>query len=244
MKAWIYTFILAVSSLGVFSQSCPQKHFSAVFVASIDQTVDPTQLHHDDPELIFLKRIMRFQEEEIHYIFEDAIQFFNYSFGLDFSASQPDEQNVRVIENARMSPIIAGKDINHIATANNWIRNGNTHSTCYKVYDGGILVTFSADQTLYGKYGGDNGKPAGVNVVLVYGFYNIDACKQSPVIIHYRCGAPIRAEPVDGTFIANCYAYNRILGHGSVQGIGVFEPDIEEPEKYRVTIRNTITFEP
>ena len=242
MKVWIHIFIFAVSSLAVYSQSCPPKHFSAVFVASIDQTIDPTQLHQDDPELIFLKRVMRFQEEEIDYIFQDAIHFFNDSFGLDFSASQPSEQNVRFFENARMSPITLGKDINYIATANNWIRNGNSRSTCYKVYDGGIIVTFSGDQTLYGKYGGDDGKPAGVDVVLVYGFYNIDACKQSPVIIHYRCDTPVRAEPVDGAFIANCYAYNRILGHGRVQGIGIFEPDPEEPEKYRVTIQNTITF--
>ena len=243
MKVWIHIFIFAVSSLAVYSQSCPPKHFSAVFVTSIDQTIDdPSQFYLEDPELTFLKRVMRFQEEEIDHIFEDAIYFFNDTFGLDFSASQPNNQNTRFFENATMDPVIENKDINTIATANNWIRNGNTRSTCYKVYDGGIHVRFSGDQTLYGKYGGDNGKPAGVEVVLVYGFYNIDACKQSPVIIHYQCGTPSRPEPVDGTYITNCYAYNRVLGHGRIQGIAIFEPDPEEPEKTHITTRHVITF--
>ena len=47
-------------------------------------------------------------------------------------------------------------------TANNWIRKGDTHSTCYKMRDGGICVTFSGD------YGGADGKPAGVNELVVY----------------------------------------------------------------------------
>ena len=241
MKVWIILF--AVSSLIVSSQTCPSKHFSAVFLGSIDQTVDiQTELHHDDPELSFFREVMQFQDEEIHHIFEDAINFFNYTFGLDFSTATPNEQHEIVLENAKMTPFVLDENINYIATANNWIRNGNTRSKCYRIIDGGFLVTLLADTTLYGKYGGDEGNPAGPNQPMLYGFYSIDACDQSPVTIHYRCGAPIRAEPIDGTFITNCYTYNRVLGHGRAHGIGIFKLDQDDPEKFNVDIKYIFTF--
>ena len=58
-----------------------------------------------------------------------------------------------------MTPLTVGGDINYniIATANSWIRNSNSRSTCYRIHDEGLLV---ADQTPYGKYGGDEEKPA------------------------------------------------------------------------------------
>ena len=59
-------------------------------------------------------------------------------------------------------------------------------SICYHVHDGGFFTTLLSDQTLYGKYGGEKGKPAGPYQPIFHGFYNIDACEQSPVIIHYR----------------------------------------------------------
>ena len=240
MKVWILAF--AVSSLAVLSKTCPPKHFSAVFVTSIEQTVEDPQIHHDDPELIFFKKVLKF--DEVQHIFDDAMDFFNYTFGLDFSGSPPTEQYERFLDNARMHPYILRKDINNIATANNWIRNGNTRSQCYRIYDGGIIVEFSADTTLHGKYGGDEGKPAGPYEPLVYGFYSIDACRQSPVNIHYRCPTPIRAEPIDEIYASNCYTYNRVLGRGRAQGIGTIKPDRDEPDKFRVDIKNVISFRP
>ena len=55
---------------------------------------------------------------------------------------------------------------------------------------------FTGDQMLYGSYGGDEGKPARAGEILFFGFYHIDVCKQSPVIIYYRSNTPLRAEPV------------------------------------------------
>ena len=117
MKVWI--FILAVSSLIVSSQACPPRHFSAAIVASIDQIVEDPEIHIEDPRLIFFKKVLRFQEEEIYHIFEDAINFFNYTFGLDFSGSPPTEEYHRYLENAILFPFVLRKDINYIATANN-----------------------------------------------------------------------------------------------------------------------------
>ena len=246
MKVWI--LILAVSSLVVSSHACPPGHFSAVIVATIDQTVafEDGNFHIEDPKLYYFRNVLRLQEEEISHIFEDAMNFFNYTYGLDFSESPPNEENQRFLENAIMFPAVTHKDVNYIATANNWIRNGNTRSRCYRIYEGGITVHVLNYTTLYGQYGRDEGKPAAPVPYdpLVYGFYSIDACEQSPVLIHYRCPAPLRTEPVDKTSVVNCYTFNRALGRGRVQGIGTIRPDRDDPEQYHISYRNIITFRP
>ena len=240
--AWISILVFAVSSLTVLSQTCPSEPFSAVFTVSLDQTFDdPSAIHQDDPELVFFKTHMRFRDTAIKHTVDDAIQFFNDRFGLDFSTSTPNEKNERFFENAKMSPFIVPADeVNFIVTINNWIQSGNTRSTCYLLHDGGFQVTFSANQTLRGSYGGDTGKPAAD--ILIYGFYNIDVCQQSPIIIQYQSGTPFRVEPVDGIGTVNCELYNRVLGHGRAQGIGIVIPDPDEPGRFRITIRNTFTF--
>ena len=242
MKVWI--LILAVSSLVVSSssQACPPRHFSAVIVGSIDQTVEDPNVFDEDPKLYFFKEVLHFREEEIHRVFEDAINFFNYTYGLDFSGSPPDEEYHRYLDNAMMFPAVLQKDVNFIATANNWIRNGNTRSRCYRIYAGSVTVTLLNDTTLHGRYGGDTGKPAGPSERLIYGFHSIDACEQSPVVIHYRCHTPLRAEPIDGTRTVNCYAFNRVLGRGRVHGIRSIRPDRDDPGKYRMSSRTIITF--
>ena len=242
MEVWI--LVLAVSNLVVSSQACPPRHFSAVVVETLDETVEDQKIHIDDPKLYFFKKILRLQEEEIHHVFEDAINFFNYTFGLDFSNVPPNEENQRYLENAKMYTYVKKKDINFIATANSWIRNGNTQSRCYHINEGGIIVSILNYTTLYGRYGGDEGKPIGPQVPLLYGFHSIDVCEQSPVLIHYRCPTPIRTEPIDGTRVLNCYAFNKALGQGRFHGISIFTPDRDDPEKYRATYRNILTFRP
>ena len=81
---------------------------------------------------------MQFRDEAIQHTVDDAIQFFNDTYGLDFSASAPNTRNERFFENAKMSPFISLPDANYIVTEKNWIRNGNTRSTCYVVHDGGF----------------------------------------------------------------------------------------------------------
>ena len=245
MKVWIYVLTLALSSSPVVLQNCPPETFSATFLATIDEIVsgNPVDaLIHNDAELRFFKEIMQFREPAIQHAIEDAIQFFNDSFGLDFSDSDPNELNERFFQNAKMDPFILADNINYVITTNTWIRNGNTRSTCYKNRDGGFRVTFSANQTLYGSYGGTEGKPVGVSEVVVYGFYNIDVCQQSPVIIQIQSGSPARAEPIDGFVIINFDLYNRVLGHGKAQGTASFTPVPDNPGQIRVTLRNAFTF--
>ena len=207
--AWISILVVAVLSLTILSQTCPSEQFSAVFTASVDLTYDTTLAYpQDDPELVF-----------------------NDRYGLDFSASTPNEKNERFFENAKMSPFIVPPEVDYIVTINSWFQSGNTHSMCYLIRDGGFQVSFSANQTLRGSYGGATGKPAGL---LVYGFYNIEVCKQSPVIIQYQSATLYRIEPIDGIAIANSELYNRVLGHRRAQGIIIVIPDPDEPGRLRV----------
>ena len=193
-----------------------------------------------DPEFIFFKRYMQFRDEAIQHATDDAIRFFNESYGLDFFSSVPNEQNERFFENARMFPFIIPPDTtNYLVTSNNWIQSGSTRSVSYPIRDGGFIVDFSANQTLRGSYGGTEGKPAGPAEFLNYAF-NIDVCPQSPVIIQVQSGSPFRAEPVDGHYILNFELYSTVLG--TAQGIMSITQISENPSLYHITIRSTITF--
>ena len=198
MKFWIHILIVAVwCQQEVLSQTCPSKPFTAAFTTSLDQALDSPEISKDDPELTFFKTILQFRDAAIQHTVDDAIRFFNERFGLDFSASTPNQQNERFFENAKMSPIILVSN-DYIVTDNNWFQNGNTRSACYLIREGGFRATFSAEQTLRGSYGGATGKPAGVTNAVGYGFVSIEVCKQSPIIIQVQSGTPFRIEPVDG----------------------------------------------
>ena len=106
MKNWIYILTFAVSRSSVISQTCPSERFSATFIVTIDQTADTPFLIQDDPELIFFRNKMKLREDEIRHVFEIAMNFFNDLFGLDFSASAPNEQHEHSFENAKMSPFV------------------------------------------------------------------------------------------------------------------------------------------
>ena len=92
MKFLIHILIVAVwCQQEVLSQACPSEPFTAVFTASVDQTLDSPEIFKDDPELTFFKTIMQFRDAAIQHTADDAIRFFNDRFGLDFSASTPNQ---------------------------------------------------------------------------------------------------------------------------------------------------------
>ena len=161
---------------------------------------------------------------------------------LTFSFSPPNDQNEYFYQNARLSPFIFADDIDYLVTLNNWIQTGNTRSTCYRVHDGGFRVTFSDDQVLHGSYGGAGGKPAGVTDFLLYGFFRIDVCAQSPVIIQFQSSSPIRQALIDGANIVNSDLYSRVLGHGKAMGVFTVSRDTNNPDQYRIVLRNAFTF--
>ena len=247
MKVWIQLLILAVSGLAVVCQTCPSDHFSAVITASIDQTFDAprARILIPDHELTFFKTIMKFREATIQHVTDDAIHFFNNEYGLDFSNSIPNEQNQRFFQNATMNTVfIPPEKVNFIVTVSHWIRSGMTHSTCYSLRAGGFEVSFSGEQILYGSYGGAEGKLVGTESTLLYGLYNIDACKQSPIIIQLQTDTPTTQVNIAGTtvFVFNYKLYNRVLGHGQNIGTVQVAPNPDDPQQFDATLRSTMTF--
>ena len=239
MKVWIYSLVFAVSSLAVSSQTCPSDHFSVIFVGTIETILDELAIDIPDPELSYFKNVLKFRDEEIVHFFEDAVYFFKNTFGLDFSMSPPTDQHQLFYENATISPFILSEDIVYTATSNNWIRTGSTHSSCYRIRDGGVNITFSGEQTLYGSYGGTEGKTVGPTSALAYGFYIIDVCQQSPLLIQFLTTTPF---PVGSVIIINPVLYNNVLGYGKSQGVGFIRPDPQQPDKFRLSFSNVFTF--
>ena len=244
MKIWLNILILSLLSLTVFAQICPSDPPTAVFVTQMDQTINHKwhELWRDDPELTFFKELMKYREEAILHTTEDAIAFFKEKYGIEFELSNGNQLNEYFWENAKMSPFMIPEENYFYTTMNTWIRTGSTRSTCYTVRDGGFQVTFLGNQTLHGTYGGVDGKSADIGDRLLYGFYSIDMCEQSPVIIQYQSASPLRKEPIDGKYIMDHHLYNRVLGHGKSLGVLVSTPDPDNAGQFKAVIRNSFTF--
>ena len=244
MNIWIYIFVLAIASLehvmSLETQSCQK--FPATFLAIIDEEIDaPDAFFIDDPDFTYLKEVLKLRDDAIQHTIDDAFKFFNETYGLDFSTSPPNEKNEYVFENARFRPFRFA-DIDYLVTLNNWIQTGSSRSTCYNIHDGGFTVSFVADQLLRGSYGGASGALAGGIEFVNYGFYVIDVCQQSPVVIQYQSASPVRQEPTDGTFILRCELYNRVLGYGHSDGIFTVEPVPGDAGKFHLLARQAFVF--
>ena len=242
-----------VSSLALVLSinDCPDDIFPATFLAIIDGTfncfitdavgcfvIDAIL----DSEMIFFKETLKFRDEEIQHTTNDAFQYFNDSFGLDFSLSAPDNQNLRELGDAVMFPFVVPDEAGYQVVANSWIRTGSTRSTCHRFHKGGFVAFFKDDMTLHGTYGGTEGKPIGIGGAIAYGFYYIESCEQSPVLIQYQSRTPYRVEPVDGIGIINWDLYSRVLGYGRAQGVVNITPDPDEPGRFHYSVRNGFTF--
>ena len=241
LRLWIFCVVVAASCLVVRSQTCPPHHFLATFTAGIDQSIDDPQVTLDDPDFTYFKSELQLRERAIQHVTEDAIEFFNSTFGLDFSTLAPNEKNERFFENAKMSPFTLSRSVDYFVTLNNWIASGRTRSTCYRIRDGGFSVSFSGEQNLHGSYGGAVGRTVGLRDVLGYGFYKIEACEQSPVVIQYQCITPLSPGP-DGAVVINCDLYNRVLGYGKALGVSMITFDPDGLSRFRFTARSVFTF--
>ena len=211
---------------------CPD--FTATFVGVIDQDVDFMSVITDS-EYTFFKEILGFREDDIQHAFEDTLKFFNETYGLDFSLSQPNEQSEYLLGNARMIPFTFHEDF-HFQLAL------STCFSCREIHVGGFCILFRGERRLFGDYGEINGKLVGAGTIVEYGFYRIDVCDQSPVILTFKTATPIRQEPVDGSYHYNFDLYNNVLGHGKALGSSVRMPYPDNPRKYRSVLRMVHTF--
>ena len=248
MIFWLSGVIVTLLSLQVDAfnsddkgQFCPE--YSATFVTVIDQLMDGRYFGAPDPEFTFFKEVMGFREDAIQHTLEDVFQFFNDTYGLDFSLSSPNEDNEYFFENARLRLItFPPPGVKYNVVVSNWIRTGSTRLTCHNIRDGQFEVSFSEDQLLHGSYGGIEGLPADSSTYIIYGFSRIDVCDQSPIIIQFQNPIPIRREPIDGTHILDYDLYSRVLGYGKASGTSTIKADPDNQGKYRFVNRNVYTF--
>ena len=240
MISYISIAVLSLQFATTLGQQCPA--FTATFTTLVEQTIDELNILINDPELIFFKEVVGFRDSDIKHAIDDALKFFNETYGLDFSLAPPNEQQERVLGNAKLRLFRAPDNFRLFLVSSNWIQTGSTRFTCRDVYFGGFVVDFTGDELLHGTYGGADGKPVGVGNSLEYGFFVIDVCNQSPIIIQYSSSAPIRFEPIDGTGILTFDLYNNVLGYGKAVETVTIRPDEDNPGKYHISDRNFITF--
>ena len=123
---WIRTalLVLLVVHNGA-SQSCSTP-FEAVIASVTDLVVLASSLQFADPEMRFYTNILCFTTEEINQEMENAIQYFNTQFGLNFSNIEPNDTNQRLLPTAAFGPIQV--PFNSTIISNRWISTGNRWS--------------------------------------------------------------------------------------------------------------------
>ena len=222
--------------------NCPCEWFIAEFVALADIVV-PVDLLDPiiDTNFTFFRDIMHFSDEEIEKATEDAITFFDMKFGVDFSQTSPNQLGQYINGAATLTPFIMSSEFEYSVTFNQWIINGKFKNKCYEMRDGGFMVTFSEEQTLFGSYGREEGKPIAPGAFVVYGFYSIPVSEQQPIVIQYNSDTPFRFEPVDGFAVINCELHHGFLGEGVAQGVLRAVPT-GHSDLVHVTTRNLFTF--
>ena len=174
-----------------------------------------------DTNLTFFREVIGFDDVEIQQETQNAFQFFNERFGLDFSQAEPNELGICFFENATFQPNRAPHGI--LVTFNCWLLTGNTQSRCYVANIGGYLVNFIGEQTLRGTYGGEEGIQVTSNRVLSYEYIIISVSYRNPVMIQRWTPIPNEAVQI-GLFVLFYELSHPTLDQGAIRGF--FQTDI------------------
>ena len=147
--------LVLVGLFGVFftnaaAQSCPANlNSEAQIVLYADRTilldgVLPTAGRAVvDTNLTFFREVLGFDDAQIQQETQNAFQFFNERFGLDFSLLEPDELGVHFFQNATFQPFRA--TCGPTANFNRWLPTGNTRSRSFTSTLGGYRVNFTGE---------------------------------------------------------------------------------------------------
>ena len=230
-STWVQAIILGLFMLhSTAAQSCSTP-FQAAF-AGIANVVIPDLV--PDPDYTFYRETLRFTDARMEQEKENAIQYYNTQFGLDFSNAEPNELGQCFVGNARFQ--FNFFPVNFTAVGNNWIVNGNTKSRCFNSGGGGFQVFFNGSTMLHGVYGGEEGKPVEDGDTIVYAYLILhDACSHQPIIIQAWAETPVRILPVEGWFIEEFKLYNPWLGRGRLMSIFIPPQNPTMPIEIRQT---------
>ena len=239
---WLWVSIVFFSFLNLHSaaaqsQMCDEP-FQAV-ITTVTNVTFPITATTFDPGLVHFRETLRFTEEEIDREREAAMQFYNNMYGLDFTNIEPNDQEQRILGNATFQPNRSPHNFTYVF--NSWLVSGRTRTKCFPAEGGGFQVLFSGPMMLHGEYGGEEGKLAFTNEILVYGdHYVFEVCKQQGLFFRLESLAPIRTVPVDGYFVTAFRVTNRMLGEGIAWGAGRTFP--VDATTLRLELREVFTF--
>ncbi len=126
--AWIAILVCLTALAGTTAAygKCPSKWFDVVMPVIIDTEVSITESSLDT-DLVFFREVLKLSENELNQTTQDAIEFFNSRFGLDFSQSEIDPAGRRSFGNAILSPYDT-KDRPMFLVINSWLINGRLGS--------------------------------------------------------------------------------------------------------------------
>lgn len=247
MKVCVIFAVLSSAFLGctcTASRECPSEWFDVSFSIIIDMVAPRSAVASSiDSDLRHFKETLKFTNEEIEKVTQQAFEFYSKSYGLDFSNSPVDTAGRRQFENATMFPFEAPFDLP--VSHNRWVINGRKGSNrCFYMREGGYGVNFSGTQILRGTYGGKEGTPLPPSAdQLTYVLFSLNVCLQQPTVITCTSPQPSFRNPHGyATRIGDCY--NRELGHGLLQGVQGIVPTEEDPDLIHLIVRHVLTFPP
>ena len=215
---WALVGLFSVLVANAAAQSCPANlNSEAQMVLYGDILFSPEALQAIlvDTNLTFFREVLGLDDAEIEQETQNAFQFFNERFGLDFSQSEPNELGIRSFQNATIQPNRQPSGI--FITFNRWLLTGNTRSRCFSATIGGYLVNFIGEQTLRGTYGGEEGIQVTSSRVLQYDYLSISIPRRDPVVIQRKTPIPNEAAQI-GLFVLFYELSHPTLGQGALQG--------------------------
>ena len=215
---WVLAGLFGVLVTNAAAQSCPANlNSEAQIVLYADRVLSAEVLQpiSVDTNFTFFREVLGFDDAEIQQETQNAFQFFNERFGLDFSLLEPNELGVHFFQNATFKSFRAAGG--PTATFNRWLLTGNTHSKCFTTAIGGYRVDFTGEQTLRGTYGGEEGIQVTNNRVLLYDYVSISVPHRDPVVIQRWTPIPNEAQQF-GLYVLFYELSHPTLGQGAQQG--------------------------
>ena len=201
----IFNTVIVLSSFLIgcswcVSEECPADWFNVSFSIIIDMLISRASFNNLDSDLHHFKETLKLSEEEIEEVTQDAIEFYNTTYGLDFSQSHVDAAGRRHFENATMFPFEVPFDIP--VSHNRWVINGKKGvNRCFYMQEGGYDVSFTGLQTLRGTYGGKEGKVLPFAEQIAYSLLNFNFCHQQLTVM--TCAAPQPTFRDPGAWVCN-----------------------------------------
>jgi hypothetical protein len=168
----------------------------------------------------YFHRVLEHDDDDFFGSREEALDFASEHFGLDFAGAKEDKHTGALSLYsgdklvANLQPFTINTDLD---TSIDTIKGfGQDADTSAVVHEGGWRATLHADATLYGLYGGEEGKRASKgDAIFYYETHVQNEDSEVPVIFHFETHEPVSMKPKNG----------KIQSELAVQYVDLLHPD-------------------